>query len=157
MKIVTRDEIRDICERMRAEGKRIVFTNGCFDVLHPGHIHSLKQARAAGDALVVGMNDDDSVRGLKGAGRPILPQEQRSEILAALVYVDFVVLFHEPTPYELIKAVQPDVLVKGGDYKAEDVVGRDVVMARGGRLIIVDPLPGFSTTELINKIRGLKD
>jgi rfaE bifunctional protein nucleotidyltransferase chain/domain len=157
VKIVSLPEIREICEGLRSEGKRIVFSNGCFDIMHPGHIHSLKQARDAGDVLVVGMNDDESVRGLKGQGRPILPQEQRSEILASLFFVDYVVLFGEPTPYELVKAVQPDVLVKGGDYNEADVVGRDIVMARGGRLIIVEPLPGFSTTELINRIRGLKD
>jgi rfaE bifunctional protein nucleotidyltransferase chain/domain len=156
LKIVDRDKIREICENLRRDGKRIVFTNGCFDILHPGHIHSLKQARDAGDVLVVGMNDDYSVRGLKGAGRPILPQEQRAEILAALAVVDYVVLFHEPTPYELINTVLPDVLVKGGDYREEEVVGRDVVMARGGRLLIVEPLRGFSTTDLIDKIKSYR-
>lgn len=154
MKIVTRDEIREICEHLRGEGRRIVFTNGCFDILHPGHIHCLKRAKEAGDVLVVGVNDDDSVRGLKGDGRPINPQDQRAEVLAGVFFVDYVVLFPELTPLELVKAALPDVLVKGGDYRKEDVVGRDVVESRGGKLLIVEPLPGFSTTELINKISG---
>ena len=157
MKIKTRDEIKTVCEALRAQGRRVVFTNGCFDILHPGHIHCLKTARDAGDVLVVGMNDDESVRGLKGGGRPVLPQDQRAEILAALEIVDFVVLFHEATPYELIRAVQPDVLVKGGDYREEEVVGRDVVRARGGYVMIVEPLPGVSTTAIIGRIRKLGD
>jgi len=155
VKIKTRDEIREICETLRGRGQRIVFTNGCFDILHPGHIHCLKTARDAGDTLVVGVNDDESVKGLKGEGRPVLPESQRAEILSALEMVDFVVLFSESTPYELVKAVQPDVLVKGGDYRAEDVVGRDVVMARGGHVLIVEPLPGVSTTEIIRRIRAM--
>lgn len=134
-----------------------MFTNGCFDILHPGHIHCLKTARDAGDVLVLGMNDDESVKGLKGQGRPVLAQEQRAEILSALEIVDYVVLFHESTPYELVKAVQPDVLVKGGDYREEEVVGRDVVMARGGYVLIVPPLPGVSTTEIIRKIQCMSE
>jgi D-beta-D-heptose 7-phosphate kinase/D-beta-D-heptose 1-phosphate adenosyltransferase len=155
VKIKTRDQIKEICITLREQGLRIVFTNGCFDILHPGHIHCLKTARDAGDVLVLGMNDDESVKGLKGAGRPVLAQDQRAEILSALEIVDYVVLFHESTPYELVKAVQPDVLVKGGDYREEEVVGRDVVMARGGYVLIVPPLPGVSTTEIIRKIQSL--
>lgn len=152
MKIVTRDQIREICEQLRAQGKRIVFSNGCFDILHPGHLHCLKKAKDEGDVLVVGVNDDESVRGLKGPHRPIIPQEQRVEILAALFFVDYVVLFTEATPFELVKAVQPDVLVKGGDYRKSEIVGRDIVELRGGKVVVVDPLPGFSSTELIKKI-----
>ena len=157
MKIVSRDEIRKICENLRLENKRIVFTNGCFDILHPGHIHCLKQAKAEGDVLVIGMNDDKSVTGLKGPGRPIIPEAQRAEILASLFFVDYVVLFPEPTPFELVSAVLPDVLVKGGDYSRDEVVGRDIVEARGGKLVIVQPLPGFSSTELIRKISRFKE
>ena len=142
---------------MRAEGKKIVFTNGCFDVLHPGHLHCLKLARDAGDVLVVGVNDDESVRGLKGPDRPIVEEAHRAEALAALFFVDYVTLFPEATPLELVKAVLPDVLVKGGDYSESEVVGRDVVEGRGGRLMIVEPLPGFSTTELIRKILAIGD
>ncbi len=157
MKILDREQIRRKCEELRAEGKRIVFTNGCFDVLHPGHLYCLKLAREAGDALVVGVNDDGSVRGLKGPDRPIVREEHRAEALAALFFVDYVVLFPEPTPLELVKAVLPDALVKGGDYAEREVVGRDVVEGRGGRLMIVEPLPGFSTTELIRKIIAMGD
>jgi rfaE bifunctional protein nucleotidyltransferase chain/domain len=155
VKIVAREQIREICARLREQGKRIVFTNGCFDILHPGHIHCLKLAAGEGDVLVVGVNDDESVRGLKGPDRPILPQDQRAELLSALFFVDYVVLFPEPTPLELVKAVLPDVLVKGGDYRKSEVVGRDIVEGRGGKLIIVDPLPGFSTTDMINRIMAL--
>ena len=156
-KIVNREEIRRICKEAREQGRRIVFTNGCFDILHPGHIHCLKMAGDQGDLLVVGVNDDESVRGLKGAGRPVLPVEQRMEILASLFFVDYVVPFPESTPLELVTAVQPDVLVKGGDYNEYEVVGRDVVLARQGRVLIVPPLPGFSTTEIIRKIKNFNN
>ena len=154
LKIVTREQIREICEDLRGQGKRIVFTNGCFDILHPGHIHCLKRARDLGDALVVGVNDDHSVRGLKGPNRPILPEAQRAEILAALFFVDYVALFPEPTPLELVQAVQPDVLVKGGDYTPDNVVGASDVLSRGGRVVIIPLTPGQSTSGIINKLRG---
>lgn len=132
--------------------KKIVFTNGCFDILHVGHKRYLQQAATLGDILVVGVNSDDSVRRLKGPERPINPEQDRTEMLCAMKFVDYVVIFTEDTPYELIKKIQPDVLVKGGDYKPEEVVGRDIVEARGGRLELIKFVDGKSTTNIINKI-----
>lgn len=132
--------------------KTIVFTNGCFDILHVGHKRYLQQAASLGDILVVGINSDESVRRLKGTDRPINNEQDRAEILCALGFIDYVVLFGEDTPYELIQKIQPDVLVKGGDYKPEDVVGRDIVEARGGRLELIQFVDGKSTTNIINKI-----
>jgi D-beta-D-heptose 7-phosphate kinase/D-beta-D-heptose 1-phosphate adenosyltransferase len=137
----------------RAAGARVVFTNGCFDLLHPGHVRYLAAARALGDLLVVGVNSDASVRRLKGPGRPILTGPERTEILAALAAVDFVVPFDEDTPRALIAAVAPDILVKGADWAADDIVGRDEVLARGGRVERIDLVPGVSTSELIRRIR----
>jgi rfaE bifunctional protein nucleotidyltransferase chain/domain len=139
--------------REKRNGRRIVFTNGCFDLLHPGHIGSLEQARALGDALVVGLNSDDSVRQLKGAGRPVLPERERAEILAALECVDAVVIFDEPTPREVIARLLPDVLVKGGDWPGDQIVGREEVEAAGGRVVSVPVVAGYSTTEILRKIR----
>lgn len=132
--------------------KKIVFTNGCFDILHIGHKRYLQQAAALGDMLVVGVNSDDSVRRLKGPARPVNNEQDRAEMLSALGFVDYVVIFGEDTPYELIKKIQPDVLVKGSDYKPEEVVGRDIVEARGGRLELIQFVEGKSTTNIINKI-----
>lgn len=132
--------------------KKIVFTNGCFDILHVGHKRYLQQAATLGDILVVGVNSDDSVKRLKGSERPINPEQDRAEMLCAMKFVDYVVIFTEDTPYELIKKIQPDVLVKGGDYKPEEVVGRDIVEARGGRLELIKFVDGKSTTNIINKI-----
>lgn len=137
-----------------APEKKIVFTNGCFDILHVGHIRYLRQAASLGDMLVVGLNSDDSVRRLKGEGRPVNPENDRAELLASLEFVDYVVVFDEDTPYELIKQIQPDVLVKGGDYALEDVVGRDIVEARGGRLVLIDFVEGKSTTGIIRRIKN---
>lgn len=139
--------------REKRNGRRIVFTNGCFDLLHPGHIGSLEQARALGDALVVGLNSDASVRQLKGAGRPVLPERERAEILAALECVDAVVIFDEPTPREVIAGLLPDVLVKGGDWPGDQIVGREEVEAEGGRVVSVPVVAGYSTTEILRKIR----
>ena len=139
--------------REKRNGRRIVFTNGCFDLLHPGHIGSLEQARALGDALVVGLNSDASVRQLKGAGRPVLPERERAEILAALECVDAVVIFNEPTPREVIARLLPDVLVKGGDWPGDQIVGRAEVEAAGGRVVSIPVVPGYSTTEILRKIR----
>lgn len=137
----------------RQAGARIVFTNGCFDLLHVGHTRYLQAARKLGDVLVVGVNTDRSVRGLKkGAERPIVPDSQRAEVLAALACVDYVVLFDEPDPYVLIRAVQPDVLVKGGDWRPDQIVGRDIVEGRGGRVLAIPLVPGVSTTALVQKI-----
>lgn len=137
----------------KRNGRRIVFTNGCFDLLHPGHIGSLEQARALGDALIVGLNSDASVRRLKGAGRPVLPERERAEILAAMECVDAVVIFDEPTPREVIARLLPDVLVKGGDWPGDQIVGREEVEAAGGRVVSVPVVRGYSTTEILRKIR----
>ena len=140
--------------REKRNGRRIVFTNGCFDLLHPGHIQSLEQARALGDALIVGINGDASVRELKGPGRPILPELERAEILAALECVDAVVIFHEVTPRETIAALLPDVLVKGGDWAGDRIIGREEVETGGGRVVSVPVVPGYSTTAILAKMRA---
>ena len=132
-----------------------MFTNGVFDILHPGHVRYLREARALGDALIVGLNADASVRRNKGPGRPINSEQERAEMLAALDCVDGVVLFDEDTPAEIIQAVQPDVLVKGADWAEDAIVGRDTVEARGGRVVRVPIEKGFSTTRIIEKIRAL--
>jgi rfaE bifunctional protein nucleotidyltransferase chain/domain len=139
--------------REKRNGRQVVFTNGCFDLLHPGHIGSLGQARSLGDALIVGLNSDASVRQLKGAGRPVLPERERAEILAALECVDAVVIFNEPTPREVIARLLPDVLVKGGDWPGDQIVGREEVEAAGGRVVSIPVVPGYSTTEILRKIR----
>jgi len=150
---VTRDEAVRFVERLRADGRSIVFTNGVFDLLHPGHVRYLQRARGLGDALIVGLNSDRSVRGNKGANRPITPQAERQEILEALAAVDAVVIFDEETPHELIAAIQPDTLVKGADWAEDAIVGRDIVEARGGRVVRVAVEPGHSTTAIIRKIQ----
>jgi rfaE bifunctional protein nucleotidyltransferase chain/domain len=139
----------------KRNGRRVVFTNGCFDLLHPGHIETLEKARSLGDALVVGVNSDHSVRDMKGAGRPILPERERAEVLAALECVDGVVIFDEPTPRETIAALLPDVLVKGGDWASDAIVGREEVEAAGGKVISLPVVAGFSTTAILEKIRTL--
>lgn len=149
-KILSVEEVANF--RKDNVSKRIVFTNGCFDILHVGHKRYLQQAASLGDILIVGVNSDDSVRRLKGPTRPVNPEQDRMEILSALSFVDYVVLFDEDTPYELIKKIQPDVLVKGGDYKPDEVVGKDIVEARGGRLELISFVEGKSTTNIINKI-----
>jgi D-glycero-beta-D-manno-heptose 1-phosphate adenylyltransferase len=137
----------------RAEGRRVVFTNGCFDLLHPGHVSLLEAARSEGDVLVVGLNSDRSVRDLKGPGRPVLPEDERAEALLALEAVDRVVVYDEPTPAEVIRALLPDVLVKGADWAADAIVGSDVVEAAGGRVVRVPLVPGRSTTGLLERVR----
>jgi D-beta-D-heptose 7-phosphate kinase/D-beta-D-heptose 1-phosphate adenosyltransferase len=137
----------------RRQGLRIGFTNGCFDILHPGHIKLLAAARAACDRLVVGLNSDASVRGLKGEGRPMQSAHARAEVLAALEAVDLVVIFEQDTPLDLISRIHPMVLVKGGDYQREQVVGREIVEGDGGEVILVDLVPGFSTTRIVAKSR----
>jgi D-glycero-beta-D-manno-heptose 1-phosphate adenylyltransferase len=138
----------------RPAGSRVVFTNGCFDLLHPGHIRTLEEARKLGDFLIVGINSDQSVRELKGAGRPVLPQLERAEILAALEAVDAVVIFDEPTPREIIAALLPDVLVKGGDWASDQIIGREEVEAAGGEVVSMPLTPGYSTTAILQKIRA---
>jgi rfaE bifunctional protein nucleotidyltransferase chain/domain len=151
-KILTRDQLVQRCGRPRAP-ERLVFTNGCFDILHRGHVEYLAHARALGDRLVVALNTDASVRRLKGAGRPVVPQDDRAFVIAALEAVDVVTLFDEPTPAELIAALLPDVLVKGGDYSPHTVVGRDIVEAAGGRVVIIPFVSGRSTTGILERIR----
>jgi len=138
----------------RRAGRTIVFTNGCFDLLHAGHIRLLEKARGFGDLLVVGLNTDAGVRRLKGKGRPVTPQRDRAVILAALGCVDAVVLFGEDTPFELIKAVRPDVLVKGGDYRISEIVGADIVRAAGGSVRRIRLMPGRSTSDLLQTLHS---
>lgn len=154
-KIKSWEEIIFLNAELKAQQARIVFTNGCFDLLHAGHTQYLEQARALGDVLIVGLNSDSSVRGLKGGQRPIVSQEDRALVLAALESVDFVVLFYQSTPLELIDAVRPDVLVKGGDWKPEEIVGSDIVLADGGKVLSLPFRKGLSTTDIINKIASL--
>ena len=151
--VLTLDEAILWFGREKRNRRRIVFTNGCFDVLHPGHIRSLEQARDLGDALIVGLNSDASVHQLKGAGRPVLPEQERAEILAALECVDGVVVFDDLTPREVISRLLPDVLVKGGDWAGDKIVGREEVEAAGGRVVSAPVLPGYSTTDILRKIR----
>ena len=152
----TRDEAIKFVARERSRGRIIVFTNGVFDILHPGHIRYLRDARALGDLLIVGVNSDRSVRALaKAPDRPINSEHERAEVLAALASVDAVVVFDEDTPHEIISALQPDILVKGADWGEDAIVGRDVVEARGGKVVRIDLAAGYSTTSIINKIRQL--
>ena len=154
-KIKTREDLMKILPIRRAQGRRIVFTNGCLDLLHIGHVRYLQAAHDMGDIMIVAMNTDASVRMLsKGNGRPIVPQAQRAEVLAALACVDYVVLFDEADPGQLIVDLKPDVLVKGGDWKPEQIVGRESVEARGGIVRTIPLVPDVSTTTLVDKIRG---
>ncbi len=147
-------ELTIVLDGLRAEGKRIVFTNGCFDVLHPGHIHQLREAKAQGDFLVVGLNSDNSVRRLKGLSRPLLPEASRREMLEAIRYVDAVAIFGEDTPEALIHEVRPDVLVKGAEYEESAIMGADFVQSYGGRIHRVQMLPGYSTSALLKRLAG---
>jgi len=138
----------------KRNGRRVVFTNGCFDLLHPGHIQLLEAARSKGDALIVGINSDESVRALKGAGRPVIPEAERAEILASFECVDAVVVFDELTPQKTVAALLPDILVKGGDWPGNQIVGREEVEAAGGEVVLIDVVEGYSTTEILRKIRA---
>ena len=151
--IASRPEASELVGRWRAECKTVVFTNGVFDLLHPGHVRYLKSARARGDALVVAVNSDRSARGNKGPERPVTPERERAEILAALECVDAVVIFDEPTQDEIVRAIQPDVLVKGADWAADRIVGRETVEARGGIVVRVPIEQGWSTTSILQKIQ----
>ncbi|MGZ8381006.1 MAG: D-glycero-beta-D-manno-heptose 1-phosphate adenylyltransferase [Nitrospira sp.] len=154
-KVLPRDQLLSVLSDERAKGKRIVFTNGCFDLMHIGHTRYLQAAKALGDVLVVGVNSDVSVRTLdKAPDRPIVPEAQRAEVLAALGCVDFVVTFDESDPLQLITTVQPDVLVKGGDWAIDRIVGRELVEARGGVVKTIPLVPGLSTTGLLQRIRS---
>jgi D-glycero-beta-D-manno-heptose 1-phosphate adenylyltransferase len=153
MSVMTRPEAVAWADRLRAGGRTIVFTNGVFDLLHPGHVRYLAEARAHGDALIVAVNSDRSVHAIKGPERPINSEQERAEVLAALTAVDAVVVFDEDDPHAIIAAIQPDVLVKGADWPADGIIGRDVVEARGGQVVRVAFAPGFSTTSMIERIR----
>lgn len=148
------DRVAGLVCRVREAGGIVVFTNGVFDLLHPGHVRYLREARSLGNRLIVGINSDASVRRNKGAGRPINPERERAEVLAALEHVDAVVVFDEDTPAEIIRLVQPDILVKGADWAADRIVGRDTVEARGGRVVRVEVERGYSTTSLVDRIRA---
>lgn len=150
----SRAEAVAVVEALRRAGKTIVFTNGVFDLLHPGHVRYLAAARALGDALIVGVNSDRSARANKGADRPATPDIERAEVLASLGVVDAVVIFDEDTPHDIVAALQPDILAKGADWAHDAIVGRDIVEARGGRVVRVPVEPGYSTTAIVEKIRG---
>ncbi|MEZ5084026.1 MAG: D-glycero-beta-D-manno-heptose 1-phosphate adenylyltransferase [Bacteroidales bacterium] len=152
-KILSCEQLTSMLTYWEFKGFKIVFTNGCFDIIHLGHIDYLSKAREKGSILIIGLNTDASVKRLKGSSRPLNDENARARILASLNFVDAVVLFDEDTPYELIKKVQPDILVKGSDYKPEDIVGYDIVMAKGGEIITIDFLEGYSTSGIIEKIK----
>jgi len=152
-RVLSAREAAELAADVRAHGKRVVFTNGVFDLLHPGHVRYLQEARSLGATLIVGVNSDRSVRAIKGPSRPINPEEERAEVLLGLSCVDGVVLFDEDTPEAIIRRVQPDILVKGADWQPDSIVGRDVVEARGGRVVRIPLSPEYSTTKLIGAIR----
>ena len=151
-KIITREKASRIASQVKREGRKVVFTNGCFDLLHIGHLELLEHARKLGDILIVGLNSDDSVRRLKGPQRPINTQLDRARILAALEVVDYVVIFNEDTPLELIQTIKPDFLIKGGDYSPDTIVGSAFVESYGGKVIVFPLVHGKSTSDLINTI-----
>ena len=153
MRVLALDEVGAYAAELRAGGKKVVFTNGVFDLLHPGHVRYLQAARREGDALIIGVNSDRSVRANKGPARPMIPEAERAELLAALACVDAVVIFDEETPADIITRVQPDVLVKGADWAADQIVGRDTVEARGGKVVRIPIEQGWSTTAILERIR----
>jgi len=153
-KVKSLDELKSITVQARRNGKTVVFTNGCFDLLHRGHVHVLREAKALGDILVVAINSDGSVKAIKGPNRPVLSESDRAELVAAMEMVDYVALFDEPDPYKMIAAIRPNVLVKGGDWGPEEIVGADIVKQDGGKVAVIPYLKGFSTTEIIERIRG---
>ncbi len=151
-KILDLERLKKHIAGLKVKGETIVFTNGCFDIIHSGHIHTLSEAKALGTKLIVGINSDASVKRLKGEKRPVLSEDERALIVAALSFVDFVILFEEDTPFNLIKNITPTILVKGGDYKIEEIVGADIVLNNGGSVEMIPFLTGFSTTNTIEKI-----
>jgi rfaE bifunctional protein nucleotidyltransferase chain/domain len=154
-KILTLDEAVERVAELKRQGNRVVFTNGCFDLLHPGHIRYLAEARALGDVLVVAINSDRSVRALKGPDRPVVPEAERAEVLAALRSVDYVTIFDDPTPRSVIARMLPQVLVKGADWGPDAIVGREEVEATGGRVLSIPVVQGYSTSAMIERIKGL--
>ena len=155
-KIVNRPDLMHILSFYRFKNKKIVFTNGCFDIIHLGHVNYLSQAADLGNILFIGLNSDSSINKIKGHGRPVLDQESRALTLAAFSFVNNIVLFDEETPYKLIKLIRPDILVKGGDYKPEEIVGYDIVKDNGGEVKILDFIKGYSTSDIIERINKVK-
>ncbi|HZM85633.1 MAG TPA: D-glycero-beta-D-manno-heptose 1-phosphate adenylyltransferase [Blastocatellia bacterium] len=155
-KVLDIDELMRRREELRRQGLKVVFTNGCFDLLHPGHVRYLADARSLGDALIVALNSDRTVRIIKGAGRPILSEGERVQVVSALNAVDYVIVFDRETPRELISRLLPDVLVKGGDWPVDEIVGREEVESAGGRVLSLPYVEGSSTTDIIERIKGIK-
>ena len=151
-KIKKRDELEKILEDLKGKGKKVVFTNGCFDILHIGHVRCLEEAKKLGDILVVGLNSDRSVRSIKGPSRPLTPEAERAEVLSALACVDYVVIFDEPDPLKLVSSLGPHILAKGGDWTREETIGREVVEKAGGRVVIIPQVRGVSTSGIIERI-----
>ncbi len=151
-KLKTIEELKKLVQQLRKKGKKIVFTNGCFDILHAGHLYCLEKAKKSGDVLIVALNSDGSIRKLKGSGRPIIPEKDRAYLIAGLACVDYCTIFDELTPARVIKEIKPDVLVKGADYKKDEVVGQDIIKSEGGRIITVPLVAGRSTSSIIRKI-----
>ncbi|MFY9554443.1 MAG: D-glycero-beta-D-manno-heptose 1-phosphate adenylyltransferase [Blastocatellia bacterium] len=156
-KLLTKEALIQERRRLRTAGRTLVFTNGCFDLLHPGHVRYLSEARSLGDALVVALNSDRAVRALKGRGRPIMSEEERAEVIAALEAVDYVIIFDEDTPRELIDDLLPDVLVKGGDWPLDQIIGREEVEAAGGRVLSLPYVEGCSTSKIIERVAKLEN
>ncbi len=154
-KIKALDDLRMLVQKLKEQGKKVVFTNGCFDLIHAGHVRVLEEAKKLGDLLIVALNSDHSIRTLKGVERPVIPQQQRAEVIAALESVDYVVIFNEPDPLKVIKGIEPHILVKGGDWHANNIVGREIVESSGGSIISVPLMDGVSTTNIISKIKNL--
>jgi D-beta-D-heptose 7-phosphate kinase/D-beta-D-heptose 1-phosphate adenosyltransferase len=155
MKLKKINELKEIINELKTTGKKIVFTNGCFDIIHAGHVHYLTQAKALGDVLIIGLNSDESVQRLKGNKRPINDQQARATVLSAFACIDYIVIFEEDTPYNLINHIKPDVLVKGGDWQPDEIVGADIVRSYGGEIKSLDFIPARSTSDIINKIKEL--
>jgi rfaE bifunctional protein nucleotidyltransferase chain/domain len=151
-KVISLKKIVKIRKELKKEGKKVVFTNGCFDILHKGHVHLLKRAKKLGDILIVGLNSDSSVKRIKGEKRPIFSVRDRAFVLSSIDVVDYIVIFNEDTPLKVIKAIEPDVLVKGADWDKNSIVGREIVESLGGKVVRIPLLKGFSTTSVIEKI-----
>jgi D-beta-D-heptose 7-phosphate kinase/D-beta-D-heptose 1-phosphate adenosyltransferase len=154
-KIKSLDDLVQELNRLKKDGRRIVFTNGCFDLLHVGHVRYLEEAKSYGDVLVVAVNSDSSVRNIKGNNRPLMPEDERAELLAALCVVDYVLIFNEPDPHFILSQIVPHILVKGGDWSPDKIIGRDIVEGAGGKVILVPEIPGRSTSAIIQSIQSL--
>ena len=152
-KILSRHDLQTEIDALHRQGKKIVFTNGCFDILHVGHVRYLREAKKKGDVLILALNSDRSVQAIKGDKRPIVPEEERADVMAALEAVDYVTIFEELTPLALIETLKPDVLIKGGDWEEEKIVGRDAVLSWGGQVAVIPEIKGASTTNIVEKIR----